>query len=50
MMSLSGTSYANEMAGQRSVPRSIMRMAMMDIGSGRPNRTYDMKGVISETL
>ena len=50
MMSLSADSYASEMAGTRSVPRSMQRMVMVPRGRGMSARMKRRKGEISGML
>jgi len=50
MMSLSACSYASEMAGTRSVPRSIHRMVIVPSGSGTSARMNTRNGEISGML
>jgi len=47
MMSLSASSYAREMAGHRSVPRSMQRMVTVPSGRGMSSRMKQRKGEIS---
>jgi len=50
IMSLSACSYASEMAGTRSVPRSIQRMVMVPSGRGTSARMKMRNGEISGML
>jgi len=47
MISNSGFSYAKEMAGTISQPRSIQRISTVDRGRGTWKMMKKMKGVIS---
>jgi len=50
MMSLSADSYASEMAGTMSVPRSIQRIVMVPSGSGTSAIMNSRNGEISGML
>jgi len=50
MMSLSADSYASEMAGTMSVPRSIQRIVMVPSGSGTSAMMNSRNGEISGML
>lgn len=50
MTSLSDFSYANEIAGHMSVPKSMHKMQINPTGNGIPNTINARKGVISGTL
>ncbi len=50
MMSFSACSYAREMAGTMSVPRSMHRMVMVPSGRGMSHRMNNRKGEISGML
>ena len=47
MMSFSACSYAREMAGTMSVPKSIHRIVMVPRGRGMSSRIKNKKGEIS---
>ena len=50
MISVSAFSYASEMAGTRSVPRSIHKMVIVPSGSGIANKMNIKNGEISGIL
>ena len=50
MMSLSAASYASEMAGTMSVPRSMQRMVIVPSGSGTSAMMNNKNGEISGML
>ena len=50
MISVSAFSYASEMAGTRSVPKSIHKMVIVPRGSGMANKMNIRNGEISGML